>query len=168
MKQVFYAYHVTNIESTSPKPNWASLSKSKAEDSYFDDVLYDRDCVFLSTTLYQGRLPTKSVYPTDGESDERYWRVRIPLERFNNHRIRLCNEKSGQIHLVLCKEDNDWEFMMCEDVTNKKATGYLYRDNENKWFCNDYGDQQTRYFVNIAVLEDLDIRGCFWDTVQKL
>ena len=126
--------------------------------------LDEKNCVFLSTTLDQGNLPDVSIYPKDEESGD-YWRVSVPPSHFNQLRIKSCDKQDEQVLLILCSPS---DFADCTDVTDDPNNGYLYRDNQGKWFSNDYSNPNTQYYVNIAILQNVDISGCEWDSVFKI
>src|SRR6218665_578344 len=88
--KVIYAYHVTDVLADNEfPPNWKYLETAEAPDEDFDGPLFELKIngVFLTTTVRDYDLPTRTVYPTDGHSKSWYWRVRVPLTRFNNKRI---------------------------------------------------------------------------------
>jgi len=169
------AYHVTNQLASRPQPLWTELNAYPAKHRRFDKGgLIGKKLVFFSTTRYDyevGKeeccLPTTSIHPIYGEDGERYWRVQVPLERFNDCRIKVCNAMPRMIQktLVLCKLD-DADFKKNEDFTNN-PNRYLWRDSkDNKWYTNNYTNPTTPYFVNFAVKGNVDITGCQWDTVE--
>jgi len=169
---VTHAYHVTNVEviinldgSVEPHPEWTELTTSPALDRNFDQGgLYGQQCVFFSTTLYSGGLPTISVYPKSiRQAGNKYWRVKVPLSTFNDCIIRWCADVHDQRMLAMCKPDR---IIGSIDLTGTPDHGFLGRDAHNNWYSNDYRNPATKYFVNFAVLGNVDITvGCEWDDV---
>jgi len=176
MLRVLTAYHVTNVPvlynlngTRQPPPDWTHLYPSTAKDPIFDiGGLFGQPCVFFSTTLNNGILPTTSVYPTNRQAGVKYWRLQVQLEIFDDYRIKLCGEVGNQRHLVMCQPG---EFIGNIDVTHNPAyPSYLKRDAQNNWYTNDYSNPNTKYFVNFAFLGLVDLRFfyCTWDVVWKL
>lgn len=131
-----YAYHVTNIFADNGlHPNWRYLEKNKAKNEDYDGPLFELGLsgVFLTTTLRDYDLPTRTVYPTEGWSEELYWRVRVPMTRFNNKRIFKVQEDddnaTNQVLLLLA--DNKYSSLI-DNICMK------YPGTVNKLFPNVY------------------------------
>jgi len=180
MIPVLTAYHVTNAPVVylggipQPHPDWTELIISEARNAIFDQGgLYGLECAFFTTTRWRGDLPSISVYPRTRQAGVEYWRLQVPLSRFNDYRIKLCVDPYAQGMLVMCQPG---EFNGRRDITDDPDNGFLWRDPQNNWFTNDYSNPTTKYFVNFAVmgsvefvnfgvLGNVDITGCEWDFV---
>lgn len=185
--KVLYAYHVSDVTYCSTKPNWSHLSTTTAIDRYYNGVMGDliSEGVFFSTTLRDGRLPEKSLYPKNGERDVTYWRALVPLSRFNNYRIIRCHSvgtQNGveQVALLLVpptdsalNEKVDQAILEgsleYDDELTHTFNNYLCRDEDtNKWCSNNYNDD-LKAWVNIVVPHDVPLgKDTRWDRVQRM
>jgi len=158
-------YHVTNVPKDEKRPSW-DLQTSPASTPWIDHKLLGKMCVFLSTTQYKDRLPTISVYPTEGIPDKAYHRVQIPLYQFNDYEMRYVNAAGNQVLLLLARPEID-DKIANQFEAAKEPNGWLWRKKDNgvvTWYTNDY-DRQG-YFVNVAILHEVSTQGCNWDTVR--
>jgi len=167
MYPVHYAYHVTDRLSTDIQPDWTELKTGRSRNIIIDETSGTRSskkCLYLSTSLYKGSLPTYSPHPGKGKKGESYWRVKVPLEKFNDLRIKLYYFRGAKKkkEVLLCHSSDHKTYT---DITDDQTNKYLYRDGSKNWFCNEYTCTETNYFVDIILLNDVDIRGCEWDCV---
>jgi len=166
---VLTAYHETKEPvlynpdgSKQPHPTWTELKKFMARDEKWDKgFLFGKECVFLSTTRWNGVLPTRGITKRPGS----HWRVQVPLERFNDYRIKCCNTNDSQRQYVLCKSE---DFKDLRDETDNPDNGCLWRDAENNWYANEYNNADTHYFVSLVVLEEVVLDTNYeWDTLKS-
>jgi hypothetical protein len=181
---ITYAYHVTNVEYTGQvPPNWEFLMSTDADDPSFDGPLFCRGtkCVYFNTTLRNSDLPTMSPYPRESPRNTRYWRVKVPMNHFDDYKIwflqcRVTDRSNVKQVLLVMARMQDEDFMMslketCPEITDdeKKIDLYLQRCQNSEetlpsYFGNDYALDKT--YVNIAVLHDFPLnKQCLWDTV---
>lgn len=125
---VTYAYHVTNVLADDDfPPNWSHLETAEAPDEDFDGPLFELETsgVFLTTTLRDYDFPPRTVYPTGGQFRGWYWRVAVPMTRFNNKRIFKVQEENnnatGQVLLLLA--DNNYS-QLIDDVLEFEGNGF--------------------------------------------
>lgn len=156
-----------------------------ADDPSFDGPLYQKKCVYFSTTLRNSDLPTKSPYPRERPHDTKYWRVKVPMNHFDDYKIWFLQRSTTptsnvkQVLLVMARKQDE-DFMMslketCPEITDdeEKIDLYLHRTKNSEdrptlpYFGNDFALDQT--FVNIAVLHDFPLNDeCLWDTVTHI
>lgn len=185
LEVVTYAYHVTDVladDNIGLPPDWEYLEKNKAKNEDYDGPLFELGLsgVFLTTTLRDYDLPDRTVYPTDGRRKRWYWRVRVPLTRFNNKRIFKVqedddnatnqvlllladNKQSGLIDKILKHPDVE-EWTEDDYMYNE----YLYRDEvTSDWYSNNLNPEDP-YWVNIFVPHRVWLGSdCLWDMVQR-
>jgi len=167
MYRVYHAYHVTDIKSTANQPDWTELKTGRFRNIKIDETSSNQcrqKCLHLSTSLNNLTLPTSSPHPGKGRKGESYWRVKVPLEKFNDLRIKLYSISAEKKKEVLLCHSSDHKTYT--DITYVQTNKYLYRDGNEHWFCNDYTSLNTKYFVDIILLNGVDIRGCEWDLVR--
>lgn len=134
--KVTRAYHVTDVlaDDESP-PNWKYLETAEAPDEDFDGPLFELKTsgVFLTTTLRDYDLPTRTVYPTDGRSRKWYWRVSVPMTRFNNKRIFKVQEeeKNATNQVLLLLADNSFPELI-DDVLEYEGRPNCFRISYHK------------------------------------
>uniref|UniRef100_A0A914Y4S2 Uncharacterized protein n=1 Tax=Panagrolaimus superbus TaxID=310955 RepID=A0A914Y4S2_9BILA len=173
-----FAYHVTNVAAENEKPLFKQLLYTIANDCFYDGPLVNLPCVFFTTTKRGNDLPFSSTYPTNAKKGSKHWRVKVPLNKFDDYDIYYCkNCQPQQVRLLLIK---DKDKMFIENITDiekldKKDNKWLcHRDG--KWYTNDYDNSKTKYFVNFVVLHDFPLTACscppkeqceHWDPVQR-
>jgi len=171
---VKYAYHVTNLKAGwfSKHPDWQRLQWQLADDPVFDGpIIFGAPCVSFTTTLYRSNNPDVTMYPRYGEIDQDYWRINVPLTSFNDYKIILAHKFEKQVRILLLN-NRDAESIPQETLQRMNADRYFRRvvskDGDVKYYSNDYYDEDTPYFVNLAVCDDVGISpGVVWDKVTR-
>ena len=95
------------------------------------------------------------------------------MENFGNFGIWYClNNSDTQICLVLASAnqtdllfESDHGFVKLDPEGNPYVVRRLII-NQIVWYSNEYG-RPSDDFVNISVLEEVDLTGCEWDTVER-
>ncbi|CAJ0943361.1 unnamed protein product, partial [Mesorhabditis belari] len=178
-----FAYHVTNVEHTGPSshPNYSKLEWSLAMDPDFDRKLVGLPCIFFSTTLYNTELPKSGPYPRKGKLGHKYWRVKVPMHRFNEYSIFYCRNPKNylyngvrqyQVRLVLVRNEEAVELLKnIPDIVklNTFNNPFLCLDG-GRWKTNNYWKvtrPDIKYWVNFVVLGDFQLDECEWDGCKR-
>jgi hypothetical protein len=103
------AYHVTGLKEASTEV-YTRLNLAIANDMVYDGALQGLPVVCLSTTLYNGKLPTISPYPRGGNKGTHYKRVSVPLNLFGGFDWWLMSSRTDQIHILLTS--GPWSSML--------------------------------------------------------
>lgn len=133
----------------------------------------------MSTTLWNYHLPTISPYPKGGVHGSYYFRVMVPLKRFSDYRLILCNCARNtsvmQVSILLVNpSDTDLNERVNEKIAQQEVTEltdkrnpYLFRDQmTKKWYTNNY-NQTNKVWVNIVIPHSVDLEeDCEWDRVR--
>ena len=159
-----WAYHVSNVVKTSPKPTWSHLNCTIADDRKYDGALLGLPVVFLTTTTYKGDPPDRSTYPRyEGCCSKEHWRVVVPLNQFITYSMWLMAKTDTQIHVLLLPPNSPWLLFL---QANPGNTEPLMDDNpylkkkDGTFIPNDYS--RDKMFVNIELLEPLDLSNAKW------
>lgn len=188
MKKVTHAYHTSNQKkSTNPyngKPDWTKLEIKDSVNAYYDGAMSEitTQGVSMSTTLYKNVRPSKTMHPIGAPSGQQYWRLAVPIRRFDNYRILFCKSmdtKSDvkQVSLLLTDPKNAEHNGLIDAAKAEgkitELTGqtndYLYQDSStNVWYTNNY-DQNNKLWVNIVIPQDVPIdEDCEWELVEHM
>jgi len=173
MRSVTYAYHVTNIPSDRNE-FYDTLKLTISNDHTYDGTLVGLQCLFFSTTLYNGGLPKKSVYPRNLPGT--FKRVSVPLSAFDNHEMwKIKGTRPEQVHILMVTKQQRQRLQL-ENLWGQ--IGFKLDDNnswlkrektggQTVWYTNDY--LRDRCFVNLAIVEPFVLNNaCKWDSVEKM
>src|SRR6218665_1301750 len=176
---VSYAYHITNCADGEVPPTWSHLKTSPIKIDYaytdsYNGVLKNltEQVLYFSTTFMDGYPPSRTLYPTNGQSNVHYWCVVLPLSQFNNYRIiciKIQPTQNGvnQVTLILVtpgdlilnqKVDEAIKKREVSEFTGK-VNDYPYRNETTKeWRSNSYKHHNNlNAWDNIAVPHNIPL-----------
>ena len=169
-------YHVTNIRADKVK-RYATLQTHIADDRTYDGLLVGLPVVCFTTTLRENDsgeldLPKESPYPRGVNQGGRYKRVKIPLDRYLDYDWWEMRLGRDQVHLLFT--NGRWSTMLRKEVVripsvDKQRYEHLQYHGEGEnagWRLNVY-QPGVSPFVNISVLDDVQLDGCEWDVVTR-
>ena len=140
--------------------------------------------LYFSTTLMDGYPPSRTLYPTNGQSNVHYWRVVLPLSQFNNYRI-ICikiqptQTRAKQATLLLVPPEDLILNQKVDEAIKKgevneltgKQNPYLCRNEATKeWRSNSYHHHNNlNAWVNIAIPHNIPLStSTLWDRVLHM
>lgn len=143
--------------------------------------------VWFCTTLYQGKFPTITPYPTGGQRNERYWRLFLQISHLQLHtdewqlffikETRNGRNTERSIAFVRKNESDFYENKHGLQPLDKKENHYMFYEEEEegeedidrriRWKC-PRPPIWTKVFIQDDIsLVNLQHPTMFWDTVEK-
>lgn len=171
MNEVNYAYHVTDLEEDN-QTIYNVLIRGCGKSRAYDGLLVGLPCVFFSTALFNGNLPTLSPYPVFGIPGQKYKRLCVPLQKFEDYKFwHVTDITPPQVRLILTNSEREERLVKGfsrHDICplDKSSNPYLMF-SRGKWYSTDRTDQPTKW-VNFSILHDFQIdEVCYWDYVER-
>ena len=190
MDQIRYLYHVTNSDPVTLYPDNPALHAQVARkhprgsefnikyDGFLGDMTKNPPGgVWFSATLYQGKIPTITPYPTGSPQGNKYWRLFVDVKSLNLTKddtslflVQEYKESSStttERSLAFTRE-HEQEFLdqNCKKL-DKDNNDYLQVDDDGNWRC-----PKPPIWTKICLTWDIDLTDLqyptmFWDLVPK-
>ena len=157
-------YHVSNKPDLpdSEHPNWNKIEVAEARyEQYHGNILLG-----LPVAGFTIAPLGKSIYPFEGATGKKYYRVQAPFNPINFHIFNMGQIKD-QIHLLCIRRD--------DEVILQKINCFveLLPDDEfRRYFIEGYQGEdpcknRIRAAINVYFIENIPIKGETWDSVEK-
>lgn len=159
-------YHVTSIQIEQTEPEWREIRVSVANDIDWDGSMFGLPVACMTSTRYQGGLPTLSPYPRSGIDGQEYWRVRETIDVSQYDFFCMHNHINQRHFLVLSRNNPSAKEIQVKTIL--EARGFVPNGDE---FIESFPNNQANSYpggmwINVNFLEPVFLRNPTWDSVQ--